>query len=131
MSKLTETIQIQKPLTEAQRLELLDQIANSYDKMEELELALDDLKEQMKPLKDAIESEKDSVAQALANKKAGFLPENVDCVVTYSGKTAIYTSIETGEIVQERELTESEQLSLGGHRIDADKIIREHTANED
>lgn len=129
--KLTETIQIMKPLTDAQRLELLDQIANSYDQIAELELRLDDLKEQMKPLKDSIESEKDSVAQALANKKAGFTPVNVECFVVYNGNTATYTSIETGEIVRERVLSADEQLQLSENRIDAEKIIRESSAKED
>jgi hypothetical protein len=128
--KLTETIQIMKPLTDAQRLELLDQIAYSYDKIAELELQLDDLKEQMKPVRDSIESEKDNVAQALANKKAGFIPVNVECFVVYNGDTATYTSVETGEIVRERVLSESEQLQLSENRVDAEKIIREDSNNE-
>jgi hypothetical protein len=130
LNKLTETIQIQKPLTQEQKVELLNDIATAYDRIYELEMNIADLDEQKKPLKDAIKREHDNVAQALATKKAGFIPQNVEVTVVYGTNTVNYYDAKTGEKVDERPITEAEQLQLSEHRTDAEKIIRDSEKEE-
>jgi hypothetical protein len=50
---------------------------------------------------------------------------SVACIVKYSGKIAIFTDKQTGEIIEKRELTEEEQLRLASQWKDAEEIIRE------
>jgi len=130
MAKLTETIQVQVPLTDVQKIELLNDIATAYNRMYELENQIVGFDEQKKLLKDAIKRENDNVAQALATKKAGFIPQNIECTVVYMDKVAVYYDVKTGEKVDERPINESEQLALSENRVDAEKIIRESSKEE-
>jgi uncharacterized protein YdcH (DUF465 family) len=127
---ITETIQIKKPLTELQKLELLADISKSDDRIKDLENGIDEMKADIKPLKEAQERERDNISQALANYKCGFIMENYECSVVYDKGMATYYDIKNGEKVDERPLTESEQLGLTENRIDAEKIIREASAVE-
>ena len=128
---LTETIQRHVALTQLQKVELLDQISIANDKIAELEDRIDDLKEQIKPLKASQETEKDNISQALANYKAGFCPVNVECSVVYDGGMARYYDVVSGELIDEHPITEEEQLRLNENRIDAEKIIRQASNEED
>jgi signal transduction histidine kinase len=129
MKTITETIQIRKPLTEQQKVEMLADISKSNDKIAEIELQIDDLKERIKLLKDPQEVERNNIAQVLANYKAGFILENIECSVVYDKGIASFYSVDNGEKVDERPISEQEQLSLSENRIDAEKIIRQ--ANEE
>lgn len=125
MGKITETIQIQNPLTEEQKLGLLDDIVTATDRIAELTMQIEDFKEQIKPLKEAIDRENDNISQAIANRKAGFIMVNVECEPKYENGIASFYSIETGDKILERPITEEEQLRLSENRIDAEKIIRQ------
>ena len=129
-AKITETIQLKEPLTEEQKLGLLDDIVKASDRIKELELHIDDLKEQIKPLKEAIDRENDNISQAIENRKAGFIMVNVECEARYEKNVASYYSVATGEKVLERDISEEEQLRLSENRIDAEDIIRQASKEE-
>jgi hypothetical protein len=95
-----------------------------------LELEIDDLKKKIKPLKDSQESERDNISMVLANYKAGSIPVNVECSVVYNGGMTKYYSTESGELVEEHQTSEEEQLMLTGNRTDAEKIIRQASKEE-
>jgi hypothetical protein len=129
-AKITEKIPVKNPLTEEQKLGLLDDIVKASDRIKELEFQIEDLKEQIKPLKEAIDRESDNISQAIENRKAGFVMSNVECEARYEKGIASYYSVETGEKVLERELSAEEQLRLNEGLIDAEKIIRQDSENE-
>ena len=118
---ITEKIQIKKPLNEGQKDELLKQICRDYDEISRLKA---DLKEYTEDIKGQIEAKNDDVLMSLGTYKQGGIFENVECFVKYANGKTQYISVATGEVVEEHETTEEEQLKLTEHRIDAESIIR-------
>ena len=118
---ITEKIQIKKPLNEGQKDELLKQICFDYEEIDRLKA---DLKEYTEDIKGQIEEKQDDVRMALGSYKQGGVFENIDCFVKYENSKTQYISVLTGEVVEEHETTEGEQLKITEHRIDAEDIIR-------
>jgi hypothetical protein len=56
--------------------------------------------------------------------RSGYTMMAKECYLEYTKTTVKYVDKETGEILEERPLTEDEQLQLTGERTDAEKLIR-------
>jgi hypothetical protein len=133
MRNITKTIQIKVPFTDAQIKELLQQISDADVVISEKNDELADLKEQEKALKEQIEGQHDIMSQLCAQYRLGSTLRNVECNVSYDKGIAKYTDVETGEVVDEHPITESEQLFLNEGKIirDAEDLIREDTKKQD
>lgn len=118
---ITEKIQIHKPLTEAQKDELLKQIADAYLKINQKEVELKEFKDQ---IKEDIEEQQGLIDMSIGSYRMGYIPENVECIVKYTDGKTQYVSVLSGEIIEEHETTEEEQLKLTEQRVDAEDIIR-------
>jgi hypothetical protein len=76
-------------------------------------------------IKDEIAGQESILNDCAARVNMGYEMTPVTCFVKYDGKIATFTNKETGEIVEQRELTEEEQLRLTSGWKDAEQIIRE------
>jgi hypothetical protein len=132
MKNITKTIQIKVPLTDAEKLEILSQITEADTVIKVKSFELDDLKEQEKVLKEAIEDQREIMSSLCTENKMGYKMKNVDCTVTYLKGIAKYIDVATGEVVDEHPMTESEQLILSENKVirDAEDIIREDSDKE-
>jgi hypothetical protein len=128
VSTITKTVQIRKPLTNEQKDNLLKEISDA-------QLIIDERNEALKAFRDTIkeiiEQQSDIIEMSLANYRAGSLPENVECSITYLDGKAKFVDIKTGEVVDEHEITEAEQLMLSENRVDAEDIIRQASKDDD
>jgi hypothetical protein len=132
--ELTERIQIHKPLSEEQKAQLFLQIIEARSVIHSIQDDLDQRVEELKDFKKEAEarmSEQDAIIDsACQNYRQGYLPENVDCVVKYNGNIATFYDVKTGEKVDERPLSDEEQLRLARNRVDAEDIIKEFSKDE-
>ena len=61
----------------------------------------------------------------------GFEMVTHECTVDYSDNITKFTDIHSGEIVEEHQTTEEEQLRLNGKWKDAEEVIREDSKEND
>lgn len=130
MKEFTKTIQIKVSLTDAEKLELLQQITDADAVIKEKGLEVEDLNEAEKVLKEDIKEQREIMSALCNENKMGYRMKNVNCSVTYSKNIATYTDVETGEVVDEHPLTSEEQLQLSQNRRDVEDLIREDTKNQ-
>ena len=121
MAKLTEKIQIQKPLSNEQKEALWTEISNAYINIQKKDEELKSFKEAIKTY---VETQQDIIDMNLTNYRLGYVPENVECVIRYEKGMTKYFAVATGEMVEEHPTTEEEQLRLTENRIDAESVIR-------
>ena len=81
-----------------------------------------------KETKKLLEGEMSSIQMELhdhAKKfRDGYEEVKMDCFVSYNGNEVTFTD-KDGVIVEQREMTEAEQLKLSGKLIDAEDVIRQ------
>lgn len=134
---LTQHIEKKTPLTPEEKEKLFQQISEAHKIIEDNESELVAKSEEYKDLKKQLESINDEqnaiVVQCLRFYRLGYSTKLVECNVTYVKGEAIFTDKETGEIVEQRPLTEGEQTRLNSNIIirDAEEIIRKSTESED
>jgi hypothetical protein len=124
---LTQTVWVKIPYTNEQKIEFADAMVQAdsmiNDKHDELKAIQDDYKEQIKVLEVAFHD-------AALKYKKGYDEVKKDCIPTYEGNIVRYADKDTGEIVEEREMTEAEQLRLSAKLIDAEEVIRQSHKEE-
>ena len=122
MAKLTEKIQIQKPLSNEQKEALWTEISNAYINIQKKDEELKAFKEAIKTY---VETQQDIIDMNLTNYRLGYVPENIEVVVRYEKGMTKYFAVETGELVEEHPTTEDEQLRMSGNIVDAESVIRD------
>jgi chromosome segregation ATPase len=120
----TKIIQVKRPLSNEAKDDLLKQMSEIRKRKYDLSVELDDLKEKSKELKDQIEQLIDDSDSLILQYDSGFTPENVDCEIKYNDGKTQYVNVNTGEIEQEYDTTDKEQLILNNNAVDAEDIIR-------
>lgn len=131
MEKIYQSVPIKKKITNEERLILLGQIveANKIVKVQ-VEL-LEDYKEKIKGINKIIDEQHGIMSQCATDSEQDFVIKNIECYVTYHKGIATFTNTKTGEVEEERPITEEEQLALSENRVDAESIIRQASKEED
>lgn len=119
---LTQRIEVKTPLTADEKDDLLKQISDARQIIEE---QTEDLKIHRETVKDTCDTQDDIISKCVGIYRKGYNSKIVECEVRYSDGNATFTDIITGEIVEQRPMTETEQLRLTSKFIDAENIIRE------
>jgi len=125
MDGLTKTLWQRHTLTEKERLQLGAQMAQAEamirGKQDELKSITDSLKADI--------SAQVAIMHSCAEKlRSGFSELPKECDVAYAKGMVKYVDKDTGEILEERPMTEEEQLQLSEHREDAESAIRREAA---
>jgi hypothetical protein len=113
-----------KEYTDAEKIEFGKMMADAIQKINEKAA---ELKEFSTAIKSQVAEQETILAECAAKISKGYEMDSIMCYVVYGsdGKTATFTNKETGEVVEERELTEEEQLWLTSQWKDAEEVIRE------
>ena len=128
MENLSETIWVKHVFESEEVLEL-------GQKMARAESVISEKADQLKSVTTAIKAEiaqHEAVLHTCTEKlRSGYemRPKEVD--IQYESGIVKYVDKDTGEIIEERPMTQDEQLRMTGTRIDAEDIIREASENED
>jgi len=126
---MTETVYIKHPFTDKELLEVARKMSRAESTIREKE---DELKSVATTIKAEI-AEQDAIIHGCAEKlNSGYEMQKVECSLKYENGKAIYID-RNGVIVEERDMTESEQMHLvsGGKFTDAEDIIRADNKKED
>lgn len=121
MSKMTINIQAKRKVTEKEKSGLLAEIVNADEIITNLSI---ELKEYTSDKKEAIEQQRLIIGRCCKLARDGFEEETHECEASYINGMAKFTDIHSGEVIEERPMTEQEQLTLNEHSIDAEQIIR-------
>ena len=126
MSNLTETIWIKCVLTN-------DEIVELAQKMARAEATVSEKSDQLKSVSTTIKAEittQEGILHSCAEKlRSGYEMRPKETDVSYEKGIVKFVDKKTGEILEERPMTQDEQLRLNSTRIDAEEIIRQ--ANEE
>jgi hypothetical protein len=126
---LTQTIWIKKQYTDEQKLTLGNLMAEAVKMIIGKEAELEALKEEYKEagdkIKDTISGFHSDLRDAALKLRNGYEEVQRECVISYEGNIIKFADKDTGEIVEEREMTEAEQMRLSGNMVDAEDIIRQ------
>lgn len=130
MKEIATKIQKKCKLTEQEKDDLLQKIRRARATIIEIGEAL---KDYQKEVKNKIEEQNDIIDECLHTHELGYIPQNIECTVKYHDGLATFFNADTGEIEDERPLTESEQLALTNNQtvIDAEDFIRNASKMED
>lgn len=123
MTKLTRNIEIKKKYSNADKLELLKQIAEHDEAINEKQMELSDLQDKAKAIKEYIATKHEEISSLCSKYRLGYESTWTECSVVYEKGEAIFTDA-NGEIVEQRPMTEAEQLQLTENRVDAEDVIR-------
>ena len=126
--QLTQTVWIKKPFTVEQKIELGKVMADADG---EMNAKAEELKEIRDAFKDGIDELADKLHDAAKKLRQGYEEIRKECVATYEGTIVRFADKDTGEIVEEREMTEDEQMRLSGQMVDAEQVIRMARAKDD
>ncbi len=109
--------------TDTERLEFGKMMADAIEKINEKGI---ELKEFSTAIKSQVAEQESILADCASKISKGYEMTSIHCYVVYGsdGKTATFTNKETGEVVEERELTEEEQMWLTSQWKGAEEIIR-------
>ncbi len=127
MSELTETIYVKYIFSGEEVMEFARKMSRAEEtisrKMEELKSVATTIKADI-----AIQ---EGVLHSCAEKvRSGYEMRPKEVGVNYEKGMVKYVDKASGEILEERPMTEDEQLRLVGKRVDAEQIIREASAEE-
>jgi hypothetical protein len=120
--EMTLSTWIKIPYTDGEKIDLANQIV-------EAEASIIGTTEELKGIqdeyKDKIKGFQVELHECASKYRKGYEEVQKECFVKYDGDKAIFTDKETGEILEERELTEAEQMRLSGKIVDAEDVIRQ------
>jgi len=127
MKDITETIWIKHVLAG-------DEIMDLAQKMARAEASINEKLDQLKSVSAAIKAEiatQEGILHSCAEKlRSGYEMRPKEVSVNYDKGLVKYVDKETGEILEERSMTQDEQLRLSDVRIDAEDIIRQARKEE-
>lgn len=128
MDNLTQTMYVKYIFIDKERLEMAQKMASAEAtisrKMEELKSVTTTIKADIATQEGILHSFSEKIRSGYEMR-----PKEVD--VRYEKGMVKYVDKETGEVLEERLMTQDEQLRLSGTRIDAEKIIREAREKEE
>lgn len=124
---MMQILQVKRPYEDKEMIEYSHNIADALGVITEKEL---ELKEFASEIKSAIAEQDDIVTACAVKIRMGYEMIPVECVVTYDKNIVTFVSKETGEIVEQREITEEEQMRLTSKWVDAEQVIRESSEEE-
>jgi hypothetical protein len=128
MEGLTETRFIKYSFTDKELLDLSRKMARAENLIGE---KADTLKSVAATIKAEI-AEQEGVLHSCAEKlRSGYEMRQIDCDLKYEDGLAKYYSKDTGELVEERPMTSTEQLRLTSKSVDAEQIIRQSHKEEE
>ena len=119
---MVHVVEVKRPYTDKEIIAYSHNMAEAIRTIAEKEA---ELKAFASGIKDEIAGQESILNDCAARVNAKYEMISVPCSVKYDGKIATFTNKETGEIVEQRELTEEEQLRLTSGWKDAEQIIRE------
>lgn len=126
MDKISKNLEIKTPLSNGQKDKLLSQISEAKFIIEAEEESLRQHKEEAKG---KMQEQEDIISSCIATYRRGYESKMVECYATYDKDEVTFTNVQTGEIEEQRPITEAEQLQLSEHRIDAEQLIRADSKN--
>lgn len=122
MENMTHVIYVKYVFPDNELLELSRKMARS-------EAAINEKMDELKSISTSIKADiaaQEGILHSCAEKlRSGYEMRQKETRVEYSNGIVAYVDKTTGEILEQREMTEDEQLRLTGTRIDAEDIIRE------
>ena len=125
---MTHSVWVKKALTDEQKIELGQKMADADERLSEKSDELADEAEAFKDTRKRLEGEMTAIQSELHDHaklfRQGYEEIRKECVATYEGTKVTFADKDTGEIVEEREMTEAEQMRLSGNMVDAEDIIR-------
>ena len=128
MDNLTETIWVKHVLTG-------DEVMDLAQKMARAEASISEKTDQLKSVSTTIKAEittQEGILHNCAEKlRSGYEMRPREADVSYEKGIVKYVDKETGEIIEERQMTQDEQLRLNANMTDAEQIIRQAREEED
>src|SRR4030042_535989 len=117
---LTEMKWVKVPLTDEEKIVLATSMADAEARITGKNIELEDEAEAFKTTKKQLEGEISTFSMELhthaENYRKGYTEVKKECFVTYDGNRIIFTEKGTGEIVEERDMTETEQIKMARKR---------------
>lgn len=128
--EITEVLQIKYKLSEKELADYALEIGKTSKKIADTTFKLEELST---PIKEEIKGLKGELSVLIEKVSSEFGSRPVDCVVKYNEGIAKYYDRATGDLVQERPMTDTEQMRLSGNRVitDAEQIIRRASEEEE
>ncbi len=127
VENLTQTIYVKYIFPDKELLELSRKMASAEAtisrKMEELKSVTTTIKADIAAQEGVLHSNAEKL-------RSGYEMRPKEADVKYEKGLVKYVDKETGEILEERPMTQDEQLKMTGVRTDAEKIIREASEEE-
>jgi hypothetical protein len=127
-SPLTETRYIKHVFTDKERLEIGNKLTSA---MALIDQKTDEIKTTTTAIKAEIAEQEGIINKCATDLRSGYAMRPRQCAYKIEGNKVVYVDKETGEVVEEHEMSEDEQLRLTGVRIDAETIIRQAREEED
>lgn len=122
MKELTETIYTKHVFTDKEQLELARKMARAEAVISE---KTDELKSATTTIKADIAIQEGILHSSSEKLRSGYEMRQREALVVYKDGIAKFLDKETGELLEERPLSEDEQLRLTGKRVDAEKLVRQ------
>ena len=133
--EMTHTVWVKKPLTADEKIELGSKMADADERLsaksDELDAETDAFKDTRKRLEGEMSVIQSELHDHAMKFRRGHEEIRKECVATYEGTIVRFADKDTGEIVEEREMTEDEQMRLSGQMVDAEQVIRMARAKDD
>lgn len=122
MENLSQTIWVKHIFSEEELMELAQKMARSEAIISE---KTDNLKSVTTAIKAEITAEEGVLHSCAERLRSGYEMRTRECDVNYEKGVVKYVDKETGEILEERPMTQEEQMRLTATVQDAEDIIRE------
>ena len=133
--QLTHTVWVKVPFGDEKKLEVAKQMADTeaqmFAKSEELDLEANAFKETKKRLEGEISAIQLRLHDHAVQFRQGYEDVKHECIAAYHDNMVKFTDKDTGEVVEERPMTEAEQLRLSGKMVDAEQVIRQASEEDD
>jgi len=117
-----ETIYVKHIFTDKEQLELARKMARAEAVINE---KTDELKSATTAIKADIAIQEGILHSSSEKLRSGYEMRQREAQVLYKDGIAKFLDKETGEVLEERPLTEDEQLRLTGKRVDAEELVRQ------
>lgn len=127
---ITKNVEIKRKYTDADKLALLEQITEADKVVKAKQYELAGLQDSVKSLKEAIAGQYEIISDLCDKYRLGYESKWTECSVTYADGIATFVD-KNGVIVEQREISEEEQLQLNSGFTDAENIIRQASKEED
>jgi len=127
---LLRSVEVKHKYTKDELLSLFKEVSDIDLEICKKNLDKAELQESIALIKKEIDDMHELQAKIYAKYRSGYDVQMVECSATYSGNEVTFTDI-NGEIIEQREMTESEQLQLSRNAVDAESIIRQSSKEED